>query len=746
MKAQVTVYIILGFVVLLGLGVVFFLQEESVDTAIETEIPGEVQYAGQQEVRTFMDSCIRDAVFNGLEILRLQAGYIDIPLTVSTVLVKNDQNKQIIVKDGIKKVVVDPNGQGNQVAYWLDSNNRLAIPSQEYVENSLGAYVEDSVIACVDEFNSFKQQGYVVEAGEMDASVELSDEVLVNIDYPISFEKGDVSFNEEEFILRVPVNLKKALDVQSDLVLAESIGSYLESNIKYLISLYAYNGMEKGRFDLPPLTFTDVNTNCKMTTWTLDEAEEKVFENIEANSKYFKIQGIEGEHFSGEEDISDGVYKGLTSDILVEPYDNTKVDFELNKNDIYFDVKPRLGEQVRPHRYSAIGLKFLPLFCHMRYQFKYTLKFPMVSKVTLSDSNAINVLGKTVDESRELEFSVPIGVFLCGNQNRECTGKPAYVEDLENIDFSEIGIDVTETMFCDSDMRLSQPIRLRTVDSYTFEPVSDVTVFYRCGNNQNDCLIDVSDETGMLESKFPLCDNGELYAIKDDYSQSAQLLSTFEGSEVTQKDYLVEPLKELDVEIKFVDIDKFMGNYYLSDGFTNNRCTGEAVGINDQTLAARDVLGENIVVSSNYGPSQVALMYPEAKQVKLASGEYSFSMLAEGQVVVNPSNYAGQIVSLNSEGGSYSGSYLLGNYNDLRAEFDSSVLKNAEKIVFYVPLEVTSRSFEVKDFGSNVVQPDGSLYKKGMIDDDCDSSTPSKEVEIIVNKEDTQKLFSPRLE
>lgn len=765
-KAQVTIYIILGLVLLIAVGMLFFLETEKIEKAVETEIPGEVEYAGQQELRNFMDACIREAAFNGIEIIRLQAGYIDIPADTPTVTVKN--GKRIVVQDGLKKVVDDPEGE-NEAAYWLDSENRLFVPTENYIANNLADYIKKSVLLCTDDFSAFKEENYAIAAGDLNVDVEFSDEVLVKIDYPISFERGDIKFEEKEFILRVPVGLGKAIDIAADIVVNEYIGNFLEYDIKYLLALYSYAGADVAKYDpgfrtsisfsgdigdpksgLPPLSFTMANMNCKMATWELDEVEEMLKDNFAANFQYIAVEGYDSKAPSADNDIARGVYKGFTHDIVNERYEDTEIDFIFDRDgDMFVDVKPRSGDTLKPHRHTATGIKFLPLFCTLRYQFKYTLKFPVFAKVIDTKGYAIDVPGRTVDKENNFEFSVPIGVFLCGNQNRKCTGKPAYASQeisLEDFNFDELNITLpVETMFCDEDMKLSQPMKIRTIDAYTFQPVTDATVFYRCGSFENECVVDISDDEGFVETRMPLCVNGQLYVIKDDYSQSVTPLTTEQGSALKQIDYILEPLKELEVEVKLVELPALMGNYYLSQGFSSHRCTGESIGINDASLAARDVLEKNVMISSNYGPSNVALVYPEGKNLKLASGEYSFSYLVEGEVVIQPYTYGGETLSLNKDGSPYKGSYLFGSYNGLNAEFPIDQIKAAKKIVFYVPVETTSSAIDIIGMG-NIIQADGSLYKKGLVDDDCNAATPDKEVEIMISKEEISRILKPRLE
>jgi hypothetical protein len=751
-KGQAAIFIIFGFVLLTAIGAVFFLRHEKTESVIRVEHPSEPQYAGQVELRNFIDSCLKDSVFNGVEILRLQAGYIDVPAGISTIKVKDPSGEQIVAdENGIKKIIIDKNGAGNNVPYWLDSDNKVSIPSEEFVKDSLAMYIKKSVLACVDDFNAFKKQGYSVNAREPNIEVGLSDEIAVNMEYPLVFEKDDVKFEETEFLLNLPINLKKAIELQTDVAIGEYVGSYLESDIKYIISLYSYSGRDKRDYDLPPLTFTEANMNCRMATWTLNEAKRKISANLRQNSKYFKIAGAAITQIDEKDEIKRGVYKGFTSNILSEQYKNADVSFEFYDEDMQFDVKPRQGNLIRPSRHRATNIKFLPLFCSIRYQFKYTMKFPMLARATI-DSPSLDVVKKALNENKNFEFAVPIGVFLCGNQNRQCTGKPAYLDKIPKINLTSLNLtEPPESIFCDEEMKKSQPLAIRLVDSYNLDRVDDATLFYRCGLGENDCLVDVSDKNGEINAKLPLCENGELYIIKENYSESPRTLSTYPGDETKQVDYLVEPLKEVEVEIKLVDLPLLAANYYMSNGFKSNRCTGQKAFANDANIGVQELTNENVIITSNIGPSQIALLYPQDKKVKIASGRYSLAYIAEGKVEIDPStikygNGTTEVIGATKEGKPYTGAYLLGNYNDFRVNLDIDQLKAAKKIVIYVPKELSSSKVEIKDMGLPIIQPDGSLHKKGMIDDDCDPSTPSKEFEANISKKEFEELLKPRLE
>ena len=117
-KSQVSIFVIAGLVILLiaiiSLYAVSKNREEAYEKEALKEKPG---YAGQTELSNYVDACIRPAVLQGLEIIRLQGGYINIPSDVETMIVKDKEGLQVKDVSGSKRVVVDANGAGNEVPY-----------------------------------------------------------------------------------------------------------------------------------------------------------------------------------------------------------------------------------------------------------------------------------------------------------------------------------------------------------------------------------------------------------------------------------------------------------------------------------------------------------------------------------------------------------------------------------------------------------------------------------------------------
>ena len=154
-KGQAAVFIIVGVVIVLSAVIVSYVASRSGTMISGKETGIESEFAGQSELGQYVGACIRPAVLQGLEIIRLQGGYVNIPDNTKTMLVKDKLGKQVKVVDGSKKVVVDLNGEGNEVPYWITKDS-LAVPTKSFMEEELAEYVAEEVGNCAGDFEPFR--------------------------------------------------------------------------------------------------------------------------------------------------------------------------------------------------------------------------------------------------------------------------------------------------------------------------------------------------------------------------------------------------------------------------------------------------------------------------------------------------------------------------------------------------------------------------------------------------------------
>ena len=679
-KSQIAIYIVLGLIMLASAFMISQVTSRTKKMALEKEHLGQKPgFAGQSELRQYVDACIRPNVLQGLEIIRLQGGYVNIPPDTKTMLVKDKENKQVKEIDGSKQVVVDPSGEGNEVPYWL-IKDKLAVPTLSFMEKELEEYVLDEVIKCINDFEPFREQKYDVEYGDVNIDVEMEKAVVTDINFPITMKRGDTEMNEEDFVYTVPIDMHLVQDRASDLVLYETVYSYLEYHTSSLISLYS--GVKEDR--LPPFLMSMTNLDCSQVTWSKSDVKEMLKAIFEKNLPYLKVAGTDFELPQTQNPISKGVYESFVHDLFDGDYPNIKVDFsyrsEWEFND--YDIKPSQGDSLMPSTVRENKIPFIPLICVLEYSHKYTIDYPVFIEIKDSESARIDPEGNAYFESEGFKFQFLLDSYLCGNQKRECVGrtplntvKASIVKSVN--DKSTSGdtnfLSLTESLdqnllpesyFCDTEQRVSNDITINMLDGETGERLEDVDIFYYCGSYQNDCFVGRTDANGTLKTKFPLCINGIIYFMKKDYAELKKELTVYNEPNRTLT-YRLNPIKEFDVEVKKIDIASYVRNYH------------ETGSLDIDNVVYKLGLEEKAMIAAT-GQESMSYIYPDPtnRKAKISPGSYNLQIMLTGDVSMRDSSIMGQPIK------GFKGQFLVGTIN-MKWDVFPRELSGKRNITFY---------------------------------------------------------------
>ena len=131
-RAQITVFIILGVVILAAIALVMFLnsqrqkQELTIDYFLSNNIEPSVT-----NIESFSLNCLENSALDGLELIGIQGGYY-------------------------KKPELNYDLEWAFIPYYYNKGSFL-MPSQQKIESELAAYVSDNIATCIDDitFNNF---------------------------------------------------------------------------------------------------------------------------------------------------------------------------------------------------------------------------------------------------------------------------------------------------------------------------------------------------------------------------------------------------------------------------------------------------------------------------------------------------------------------------------------------------------------------------------------------------------------
>ncbi len=665
-KSQSTIFIILGLLILLAGGLFIIISMNSAKKPFVEELPSEdAVFSGESELDVYMQQCIKPAVIEGLEIMRLQGGFIDIPDSVQTMTVKDRDGKVVKEIEGSKKVVIDPSAEGNQVPYWI-LKDELNVPPLEVLQDELAGYVTDEAVKCIDDFRPFRRQNYEVSYGQLNVDVQMDKAVVVNVGMPINMKKGDTEFDESKFVFKIPVNMRLIHDMAYNLTAYEYHQNYLEEHTKSLISLYSNIDKEK----LPPFGMSYTNLDCSQVTWQKSDVKDKLKRILETNVAHLHIKNTDFELPQTDDEVSKGVYESFIYDFFGSDLSNTVVKYSYRSDWDFmeYDILPRAGDEIKPNSYEENKIPFIGSICVFDYSYKYTLDYPVFVEIEDKDSALLEPLIKDFYENKGYRFQFLMDSYICGNQGRECTagvsiddkdvtllgvaGKPLITDDGTKISAGtrvsslqqNLGVNFSQkSYFCEPEQRISGDIEINVYDSLTRQELPDVGVYYWCGNNKNDCFVGKTDSKGYLKTRFPYCLNGIIYLSKKGYPDYKEKFSVNSDEDIVKNFYLA-PEKNFSVEVMKIHLPTYVKNY-------------ADTGSLDISDAVREIGSQEKSMISGHGEENFNIIYPLDKGLKLSAMEYDLNMMLLGKVNVAETDFGAATAR------EFSGDYILGQTN-----------------------------------------------------------------------------------
>jgi len=510
-KGQVTLFIILGILILVGGVVFFFMRGESIkqplDTAAYTSQIVPIEF---DPVKVFVENCLTETARAGLKILGERGGFIE-PYNhgFSADLIDVTSGNAIRMANNW------------MIPYWwyLESDNACSgdcnfeyVPESKLflykaagspsMEGQLEDYINEHLSDCINDFIVLeKKQGYKIEEiGSPSTIVRIKQgEVQFLLDYPI--EASKLSRKEiSKFVTNVDVDLVKIYELATMLVSLESQYHYLDNYVMDLI--VGFSGTDTSK--LPAITglVFDFKGPPRWTkSWIKDRIKDVLLSYIPLIRMY---NTANYEPFNFEDDFKNAFYNGNMFIPSNGSFTTLSLDFDYLGWTPYFDLNCD-GEDCAP---DSVVTQLMSLFGFHRYYSLYDVSFPAL--VTIKDTEAL-FFG---DEGYSFNFIIE------GNIRNNAPLKSDYVT-------LEPSADASTSMLCDADKRFSGEISMVTKDVMTEEGVSEAEVFYTCAGEA--CLIGETDANGELKANFPLCFNGIVSFVKDEYVMYSDMLTTKKG-------------------------------------------------------------------------------------------------------------------------------------------------------------------------------------------------------------------------
>ncbi|MFH0978768.1 MAG: hypothetical protein V1837_05705 [Candidatus Woesearchaeota archaeon] len=604
-KGQITVFIILGLVLLILFATVFYfyslrttstLEQEQIPTV--KEVPLEFQ-----PISAYVESCIARYGEEALRKIGLGGGYIN---PMQSGLLTNP-----LQPTSASAVEFVP-GSGLVSPYWffLKSDNACTMncefsynrphlyrsEGEPSIEGQLDEYMNSHLADCLASSSLF--QGFTIEqSGPIKTTTSVySKDVGFFVNYPLKITKDGNSHDMNEFFLRIPVDLRSIYEQASVITELEAHYKFLEKDLLNLI--VGYSGVDESK--LPPMAATDFEFGSGKF-WSQSKVKSLVQDLLVRDIPALQVYQSMNYHpvvITGDA-FRETLYN---SGMLVrseKTFPSLAVEFNyLPVWPIYFSLN--CNGDVCGHESASSNI--VSLIGVQRYNFLYDVSFPVL--VAISDPKALNNRGYI------FQF------FLEGNIRANEPLNTTYVP-LSSIVPSE------SSMFCDPDKRNSGNITIAVKNANDKSPVDAAQITYSCA--EESCSLGKTS-SGIIKAQFPVCLGGVVSVLSEGFVSQSKFLSTEIGKQDSLTFELV-PMVTLELSVQQYKLVKSAGKWVLRDnpvGLDND----EWGTLNLQRLGTLGEEQYSLLVQFNNSPQEISL----------APGAYSVqaSLLLNQPIIFRP--------------------------------------------------------------------------------------------------------------
>ncbi|MBR9683899.1 hypothetical protein GOV03_05165 [Candidatus Woesearchaeota archaeon] len=483
-KGQITVFIILGILLLLALALVILFRKE-----IFVFKPGELIPTEKGKVETFVSSCITEIGDDALFLAGLQGGYIEMPAEM--------------LRDGSQHLKMSP---FNVVPYWVRGET-LNIPSLDYIKNEIDDRIELELRNCLLGKEAFEEAYDIIEKSDISADTEIVDtKVIFNVrwDLEVRNKAGDVITSLVDHLAESPIKLKRVYETARQIVEREITDLKLEYLTQDLIAL-----------EHPNVPAAGMELGCSKKTWKADEVKAALKDMLRINVRELKIEGTEFVEFPEELPYYQNHY---VWDIGEMPND---VSVAFNFDNTYpfsFYVTPQSNGMMKSGMQG--GSDILSFLCLQIWKFTYDVSYPVLVRVR--------------DETTGYNFQMAFTVHLVKNMpNRELaeSRSPSFFVDT-----------ITDEDYCQNSNTVMNAFAYELIENeqtgvYWREPLEDVAISftclkYRCEIGETKYNFGGSGHVAGLTTNFPYCVGGILRGEKEGYKEDWERVVTKPGEKI----------------------------------------------------------------------------------------------------------------------------------------------------------------------------------------------------------------------
>ena len=498
-RGQITIFIIIGIVLLLSAALVTYFYQKRVAAPIKriVSVPEEVQ-----QIYDYVASCTDQIGKDGLIIMGIQGGYINLP--------------PIIDRNPNAHVNADPAGFAKTPMWYFEGEDRT--PTLEFMQRELALYVKQNLPDCVKNFQAFKDRFDITPTGELIPIVTFTDnEVIIEVKWPLDIKVQERLIQMPGFVSTFPLQYKNMWELATKTLEKENKDGWFEN---LTIDFMSTN---------PRIPLSGMEFSCGTKKWHIQDVKKELQLMLYYNLPYVRVDNTNyppplaslRTYDALKEDAAD-IRETLAADDEPEWPTNAPPDaYEMNRmrldvgakrtnlkaNFIYLPDWPLLVN-AQPNSGGILSTaqmkgprKYLRFMCINQWHFAYDVIYPI--KMSIRDDTAFN------GEGYVFQFAFPV-IIEDNEESRTFFG-------LRRFTVPDVGTD-----FCQNFGTRS--IDIRATGFVEGSPVAteleNANITYRCLNQE--CILGktFSDGTGAIRLTAYLpegCSNPLLIAHKEGY-------------------------------------------------------------------------------------------------------------------------------------------------------------------------------------------------------------------------------------
>ncbi len=520
-KGQVTIFIILGILLLLIVGLVILLQTEVISFKAEGVVLSEGGKVGD-----FIGSCILSVGEQALVLAGQQGGYIEVPERYSS-----DLNWHIPLSSFL------------DVPLWA---NGLTVdkPSLDEVKFGVDRYVEEHVRECLFSTGVFEESYNLVENTPILSDVQFDNgKTRFEVSWNILVEdvSGELVTELVSHVEDSSIQFKEMYELADAILIDEMNTLKLEDITQDLIAL---------EHEYVPVS--GIALSCQPKQWKVDTAESTLQDLLRVNLRELQIEGTDVIDFP---DTLPYYQNHYVWDVGADAKDLSVTFRYDNDFPFTFQVTPRDGAYLQSNQLTASD--YLPLLCIQNWKFTYDVVYPVIIEVRDRTGTAFQIA-----TSVNLIRNFP-------NKGETVVARASGESGIASEEFCE-----ESGHYVPMNVLTYSLVENRETGVYDTEPLEDANVSYSCLSHSCEIGSTVYDfaargDVAGLTAEFPYCASAIVRAEKENYIEDWVQTPAEEGKDVAL--YLT-PLHEISLSNALIAVHEM----------TTRDCTAEEEAVHGE--------------------------------------------------------------------------------------------------------------------------------------------------------------------